>query len=112
MLMCFFCKAEDGIRDWSVTGVQTCALPILHGDDVPVRPAVSASRVPVVSTSGPVPNALLLAATTVGGSSVNLEIGRASCRESGGALGVPARVLGENGKAIRSTYEQESARCR
>src|SRR5262249_56524765 len=21
--------AEDGIRDWSVTGVQTCALPIL-----------------------------------------------------------------------------------
>src|SRR5438093_2237048 len=35
--MCFFCEAipisfffqaEDGIRDWSVTGVQTCALPI------------------------------------------------------------------------------------
>src|SRR5262249_56746652 len=25
---CFFCQAEDGIRDWSVTGVQTCALPI------------------------------------------------------------------------------------
>src|SRR5262249_59349312 len=23
-----FLKAEDGIRDWSVTGVQTCALPI------------------------------------------------------------------------------------
>src|SRR5262249_57940588 len=23
-----FCQAEDGIRDWSVTGVQTCALPI------------------------------------------------------------------------------------
>src|SRR5262249_59459229 len=22
-------EAEDGIRDWSVTGVQTCALPIL-----------------------------------------------------------------------------------
>ena len=21
-------QAEDGIRDWSVTGVQTCALPI------------------------------------------------------------------------------------
>src|SRR5437016_8851176 len=32
--MCLFCffifffQAEDGIRDWSVTGVQTCALPI------------------------------------------------------------------------------------
>src|SRR5258706_10355329 len=31
----FFFQAEDGIRDWSVTGVQTCALPIsavLGGD--------------------------------------------------------------------------------
>src|ERR1019366_6100169 len=26
--MVFFFQAEDGIRDWSVTGVQTCALPI------------------------------------------------------------------------------------
>src|SRR5258706_11415501 len=26
--MFFFFQAEDGIRDWSVTGVQTCALPI------------------------------------------------------------------------------------
>src|SRR3989339_960440 len=25
---CFFFQAEDGIRFWSVTGVQTCALPI------------------------------------------------------------------------------------
>src|SRR5258706_15681271 len=24
----FFFQGEDGIRDWSVTGVQTCALPI------------------------------------------------------------------------------------
>src|SRR5437867_9123288 len=32
-LICFFCffffQAEDGIRDRTVTGVQTCALPIL-----------------------------------------------------------------------------------
>src|SRR5215213_11248008 len=27
----FFFQAEDGIRDWSVTGVQTCALPIFGG---------------------------------------------------------------------------------
>src|SRR5262249_57219579 len=26
--VCFLFQAEDGIRDWSVTGVQTCALPI------------------------------------------------------------------------------------
>src|SRR5258706_10722106 len=29
----FFFQAEDGIRDWSVTGVQTCALPILTAFD-------------------------------------------------------------------------------
>src|SRR6266496_4670050 len=27
--LCFFFQAEDGIRDLYVTGVQTCALPIL-----------------------------------------------------------------------------------
>src|SRR5256885_13877068 len=27
----FFFQAEDGIRDYKVTGVQTCALPICHG---------------------------------------------------------------------------------
>src|SRR5256885_12975030 len=27
--MIFFFQAEDGIRDYKVTGVQTCALPIL-----------------------------------------------------------------------------------
>src|SRR5256885_13936888 len=27
----FFFQAEDGIRDYKVTGVQTCALPILSG---------------------------------------------------------------------------------
>src|SRR2546429_194408 len=30
MLMSFFFQAEDGIRDVAVTGVQTCALPILN----------------------------------------------------------------------------------
>src|SRR5205085_5886984 len=29
-LHCFFFQAEDGIRDLTVTGVQTCALPILE----------------------------------------------------------------------------------
>src|SRR5690606_40268817 len=34
----FFLQAEDGIRDFHVTGVQTCALPIyaLTGSDVEV----------------------------------------------------------------------------
>src|SRR5690606_40318222 len=29
---CFFFQAEDGIRDFHVTGVQTCALPIFKTD--------------------------------------------------------------------------------
>src|SRR5688500_20394081 len=30
----FFFQAEDGIRDYKVTGVQTCALPIFRHDDL------------------------------------------------------------------------------
>src|SRR5438093_6277659 len=40
-LFFFFFQAEDGIRDWSVTGVQTCALPISPSPAV-VREAVPA----------------------------------------------------------------------
>src|SRR2546430_9507351 len=32
---CFFFQAEDGIRDLTVTGVQTCALPI--SNDLPLH---------------------------------------------------------------------------
>src|SRR2546430_16495475 len=35
MVCFFFFQAEDGIRDLTVTGVQTCALPILHASTVP-----------------------------------------------------------------------------
>src|SRR5205807_6158567 len=33
---CFFFQAEDGIRDYKVTGVQTCALPISPDCTAPV----------------------------------------------------------------------------
>src|SRR5262249_56995485 len=50
----FFFQAEDGIRDWSVTGVQTCALPIWRS------PATdcSISRA-TCSTSGASPGSLI-----------------------------------------------------
>src|SRR5689334_24575116 len=32
LLFVFFFQAEDGIRDGTVTGVQTCALPICRDD--------------------------------------------------------------------------------
>src|SRR5256885_11922707 len=37
-ICCFFFQAEDGIRDYKVTGVQTCALPIY--EVLAVQPAV------------------------------------------------------------------------
>src|SRR5699024_8418640 len=42
MIHFFFFQAEDGIRDRNVTGVQTCALPILEGFDA-VIPRIGAS---------------------------------------------------------------------
>src|SRR2546427_4668503 len=43
-MICFFFQAEDGIRDLTVTGVQTCALPIW----TPAAPSPSA-RTPTPS---------------------------------------------------------------
>src|SRR2546430_9616124 len=43
--VCFFFQAEDGIRDLTVTGVQTCALPICNSP-APIVPAPKASDVP------------------------------------------------------------------
>src|SRR5688500_5620482 len=36
--MIVFFQAEDGIRDYKVTGVQTCALPILAAPNLPDFP--------------------------------------------------------------------------
>src|SRR2546430_3343257 len=40
---CFFFQAEDGIRDLTVTGVQTCALPISSAELDSSPPSVSSS---------------------------------------------------------------------
>src|SRR5205807_7162505 len=56
----FFFQAEDGIRDYKVTGVQTCALPI-YGRRGPTasrsrrRRAAQWSMEPRSSTCGPTP---------------------------------------------------------
>src|SRR5438093_1703410 len=72
--LCFFFQAEDGIRDWSVTGVQTCALPIWDGgrcqNTIPVRRAVK--RKPVFS---------LRHGSLAAQRPCKFQIGRASCRE-------------------------------
>src|SRR5690625_7977741 len=78
--MCFFCQAEDGIRDGHVTGVQTCALPISRGD-LSSRPSAAADgreeRSPRASGRRVDHDVTVLAVA------VGLEIGRASCRERG-----------------------------
>src|SRR2546426_12316772 len=47
----FFFQAEDGIRDYKVTGVQTCALPIC-GFDLCVATDGDADRVGIVDGRG------------------------------------------------------------
>ena len=50
----FFFQAEDGIRDWSVTGVQTCALPIWQkGGVVPSGAPPAASGLYYLALCGP-----------------------------------------------------------
>src|SRR3712207_9358465 len=49
--MCFFLQAEDGIRDIGVTGVQTCALPILFQGCLHLRPSSSCVAIRSRATS-------------------------------------------------------------
>src|SRR5438093_13487051 len=73
----FFFQAEDGIRDWSVTGVQTCALPISA-----CGPLTSVHSTMAASTSATTP--IPVTAVVQNGTSARVrssQIGRASCRE-------------------------------
>src|SRR5207245_5288134 len=70
----FFFQAEDGIRDATVTGVQTCALPISI-DQTRLRDVV-------IVGAGPAGLAAAVYAASEGLDVLVLEkIGRASCRE-------------------------------
>src|SRR5260370_31790514 len=54
-LLFFFFQAEDGIRDSSVTGVQTCALPISGARRVRERALVAHPLSRGVRLTGPAP---------------------------------------------------------
>src|SRR5438046_8019060 len=105
----FFFQAEDGIRDWSVTGVQTCALPIflaskLGDERLPVKGEVLvvgiARELVLADMCGCGPRAavvhgsevIYLADHLVGGEGVSHQIGRASCREREGTRVWGARL--------------------
>src|SRR5256885_6991263 len=86
----FFFQAEDGIRDYKVTGVQTCALPILIGaserdGDVLIVPAgrVRRRRTAAGDRGSRLVDVDAADRRGVGAVAgfVGAEIGRASCRE-------------------------------
>src|SRR5689334_25209627 len=51
-MSCFFFQAEDGIRDGTVTGVQTCALPISEGGFLLLAVVAGGSRLRRVGFCG------------------------------------------------------------
>src|SRR5690606_40563529 len=98
----FVFQAEDGIRDFHVTGVQTCALPIsgrpfwhTGGCPVMIGFVLSSSRRKLVL--GVLILGLAFMLPMVFGGKVNAfplvpEIGRASCRERGSVAVVAGSV--------------------
>src|SRR5205085_5725453 len=84
----FFFQAEDGIRDLTVTGVQTCALPILN---VSVIGAAGYTGGELIRLLVNHPNVTLVSAVSQSQQGKKLssvftdligeKIGRASCRE-------------------------------
>src|SRR5438046_10150805 len=83
----FFFQAEDGIRDWSVTGVQTCALPIFGRYVDGKSPKYF---------KGPLP-------PTVG--DLAFKIGRASCRERV-EISVGAGAVKKEGQRVTKVAER------
>src|SRR5690606_40600425 len=82
----FFFQAEDGIRDFHVTGVQTCALPISKPPAAPLDGAGGArTRGAAGGFAGPVSAGCGAAGVAAGPYQYSTlyaaEIGRASCRE-------------------------------
>src|SRR5256885_11292144 len=55
----FFFQAEDGIRDYKVTGVQTCALPIFRDPASPERRAADPDGVLGLAAAADVDHRLL-----------------------------------------------------
>src|SRR5256885_4763568 len=56
-MVVFFFQAEDGIRDYKVTGVQTCALPISFMDGIDFMRQVRARKrnpPPIIAVTGDV----------------------------------------------------------
>src|SRR2546430_11175700 len=86
ILRFFFFQAEDGIRDLTVTGVQTCALPISLQSPSATRPPLpspSPTPTPINWSGDPMLKRFVwrgIGPASMGGR-IDDKIGRASCRE-------------------------------
>src|SRR5690606_39524798 len=99
----FFFEAEDGIRDFHVTGVQTCALPICRIKPGPT-PATEMSgdsgRPGTAASTAATPSVQQLLQPDLK-HALQAQIGRASCRE---------RVyIADGGRAPNREYGQQLA---
>src|SRR5256885_13346183 len=92
----FFFQAEDGIRDYKVTGVQTCALPIC--------PRHAPGRRAARRALPPRPRWRPRGRT--GRAGTGREIGRASCRERSVDLG-GRRIIKKKKKKKKNRINQE-----
>src|ERR1039457_7351949 len=88
----FFLQAEDGIRDYKVTGVQTCALPIWK----------NVTSVPPCSRRA--------AKIRPWWASTNPQIGRASCRERVETSGVAVSLKKKKRNIASVTGSTNTAR--
>src|SRR5262249_56801405 len=88
----FFFQAEDGIRDWSVTGVQTCALPIYDQNAI-----LQAVRAAVQAGLGGADIKTESVATTIAGS-----------RTSNHTISLPASVEKQLGQVLPFELETRS----
>src|SRR5687767_15435156 len=79
----FFFQAEDGIRYKLVTGVQTCALPILLQRDPEEVVRLGIGRVPPKCLPQPIDRALKILLADVGVTEVEEDVGIAGIRIGG-----------------------------
>src|SRR5256885_6896616 len=82
----FFFQAEDGIRDYKVTGVQTCALPISNWWQTKSVAGTQNDPFFLIGWFNPSPGVMRQqlvwwGPATPGPAAGQTEIGRASCRE-------------------------------
>src|SRR5690349_25140924 len=96
--MIFFFQAEDGIRDLYVTGVQTCALPILFEK-------VGGGRTPIINISG---------GTEVGAVFLSCCVAEPikACSLGGPATGMATDVVDADGRSLIGTGEVGELVCR